>query len=155
MNIIGIRCTPKIIYYSIIQFDDDDTFSVINQILIVPKSFNIPDKLKYIRKTMLEIFKEYNIKRAGIRIIENNAQTPDRFRLMLEAVIQELIASSYVESYFTGLKGSIRAKLAIDDNSEITKLIEGVSIFYNITDWVNFSTEHRECILVGFASSNI
>jgi hypothetical protein len=153
MNIAGIRCTPQKVYYSIVQFADDDSFSLINQELIIPKSFNKPDKLKYIRKTILDIFKEYNIKKAGIRIIENNAQKPDRFRLMLEAVIQELIASSYVESYFTGLKGSIRAKLSIANDGEITNLIEATSIFNGISDWKDFSTEHRECILVGFASS--
>lgn len=155
MTITGIRCTPQKVFYSIIQFNDDSSFSIINQELIVPKSFNIPDKLKYIRKTILDIFKEYNVKIAGIRIIENNAQSPDRFRLMLEAVIQELIASSYVESYFTGLKGSIRAKLGIANDGEITKLIEGDSIFNDIPNWKDFSIEHRECVLVGFASSNI
>lgn len=155
MTIAGIRCTPKKIYYSIIVFNDDETFSLINQELIIPLSFNVPDKLKYVRKTILDIFLEYNVTRAGIRITENNAQTPNKFRLMLEAVVQELIASSYVEKYFTGLKNSISTKLNISNDGTITEVIEGRSDFNDITDWSTFSTEHRESILVGFASSTL
>lgn len=155
MTIAGIRCTPKKIYYSIIVFNDDETFSLINQELIIPLSFNVPDKLKYVRKTILDIFLEYNVMRAGIRITENNAQTPNKFRLMLEAVVQELIASSYVEKYFTGLKNSISTKLNISNDGTITEVIEGRSDFKDITDWSSFSTEHRESILVGFASSTL
>jgi len=155
MTIAGIRCTPKKIYYSIIVFNDDETFSLINQELIIPLSFNVPDKLKYVRKTILDIFLEYNVTRAGIRITENNAQTPNKFRLMLEAVVQELIASSYVEKYFTGLKNSISTKLNISNDGTITSVIEGRLDFNDITDWSTFSTEHRESILVGFASSTL
>ncbi|TYP98319.1 hypothetical protein C7447_103492 [Tenacibaculum adriaticum] len=155
MTIAGIRCTPKKIYYSIIVFKENDTFTLINQKLIIPVSFNIPDKLKYVRKTILDIFLEYNVIRAGIRVTENNAQSPDRFRLMLEAIVQELIASSYVEAYFTGLKGSISKRLDIPNDGTITEVIEGRSVFNGITDWSSFSTEHRESILVGFASSTL
>jgi len=155
MTTAGIRCTPQKVYYSIIQFNDDSSFSLSNQVLTIPKSFDVPDKLKYIRKTILDIFLEYNVIRAGIRVTENNAQTPDRFRLMLEAVVQELIASSFVEAYFTGLKGSISSKLNTPNDGTITEIIEGRTVFKAITDWSTFSTEHRESILVGFASSNI
>lgn len=155
MTIAGIRCTPKKIYYSIIVFNNDSTFSLINQELIIPVSFSIPDKLKYVRKTILDIFLEYNVVRAGIRVTENNAQSPDKFRLMLEAVVQELIASSYVAAYFTGLKGSISTKLDIPNNGTITEIMEGRTIFNDISDWSTFSTEHRESILVGFASSTL
>ncbi len=155
MTIAGIRCTPKKIYYSIIVFNSDDTFSLINQELIIPVSFSIPDKLKYVRKTILDIFLEFNVIRAGIRVTENNAQSPDKFRLMLEAVVQELIASSFVEAYFTGLKGSISTKLDIPNDGTITEIMEGRKVFNDIADWSTFSTEHRESILVGFASSTL
>lgn len=148
----GIRCTPHKVYYTIIEFKDDNSFSLINQELIVPKSFDVPNKLKYIRKTLLDIFKEYNVVRAGIRITEHNAQSPDLFRIMLEAVIQELIASSNVEFYFTGVKGSIASKLGIGNDGAIGFLIDGSQVFNNIPKWNSYSIEHRECILVSFAS---
>ncbi len=148
----GIRCTPQKVFYTIIELKVDHSFSLVNQELIIPKSFDIPNKLKYIRKTVFDIFKEYKVFRAGIRITENNVQSPDLFRIMLEAVIQEMIASSNVEFYFTGVKGSIASKLGIGNDGTIGLLIDGSQDFNNITDWKSFSVEHRESILVGFAS---
>lgn len=148
----GLRCTPHKVFYAIIELKGYDLFSLVSQeLLIIPKSFDIPNKLKYIRKTLLDIFKRYNVVCAGIRITENNARSPDLFRIMIEAVIQELIASSNVEFYFTGVKGSIASKLSIG-NDAISLLIDGSQDFNNITDWKSFSTEYRESILVGCAS---
>ncbi|MPM47167.1 hypothetical protein SDC9_93875 [bioreactor metagenome] len=148
----GLRCTPHKVFYTIIELIEDDSFSLVNQELIIPKSFDIPNKLKYVRKTLLDIFKEYNVVRAGIRITENNAQSPDLFRIMLEAVIQELIASSNVEFYFTGVKGSIASKLGLGNDGTINLFIDGSQDFKDITNWQSYSVEHRESILVGFAS---
>ena len=67
-------------------------------------------------------------------------------------VNQELIASSNVEFYFTGVKGSIASKLGIGNDGAISLFIDGSQDFNNITDWKSFSMEHRESILVGFAS---
>lgn len=153
MNLIGIRCTPHQIYYTIITSEEQE-FSIINQVLIIPKSFDKPNKLKYVRKTFIDIFKEYNIIKAGIRITEYNAQSPDLFRIMIEAIIQELIASSDVEYYFTGVISSICSKLEIPNDGQIKDIIDGNTEFLNINDWNTFSREHRECILVGFASLN-
>ena len=148
----GIRCTPHKVYYSIMEVREDSSFSLVNQELIIPKSFDVPNKLKYVRKTILDILKEYKVIRAGIRVTENNAQSPDLFRIMLEAVIQELIASSNVQAYFTGVKGSIGSKLGIVNDGSINLIIDGSNTFNAITDWKTFTTEHRECILVGSAS---
>ena len=151
----GIRCTPHKVFYTIIDLKEDSSFSLVNQELIIPKSFDIPNKLKYIRKTLLDIFKEYNVIRAGIRITEHNAQSPDLFRIMLEAVIQELIASSNVEVYFTGVKGSIASRLGLPNDGSIGFFIDGSNVFNDIPNWSNLSNEHRESILVGFASINL
>ena len=148
----GIRCTPHKVYYTIIEIKEDDSFALVNQELIIPKSFDVPNKLKYVRKTILDIFKEYKVTRAGIRVTENNAQSPDLFRIMLEAIIQELIASSNVQTYFTGVKGSIGAKLGILNDGSINFIIDGSHTFNDIVNWNTFTTEHRECILVGSAS---
>jgi hypothetical protein len=155
MIVSGIRCTPQKVFYSIIEIKDENSFSLVNQELIIPKSFDIPNKLKYVRKTILDIFKEYQIKRAGIRVTENNAQSPDLFRIMLEAIIQELIASSNVEVYFTGVKGSIASRLGLPNDGSIGFLIDGSNVFNDIPNWSKLSNEHRESILVGFASINL
>lgn len=153
MNSIGIRCTPHQIFYTVLNFENEE-FSTLNQVLVIPKSFDKPNKLKYIRKTFLDIFKEYNIITAGIRVTEHNAPSVDLFRIMLEAVIQELIASSNVEYYFTGVISSISSKLGIPNDGQFKFIIDGTNSFLEINDWNTFSKEHRECILVGYASNN-
>lgn len=153
MNSIGIRCTPSQIFYTVLSFENEE-FSTLNQVLVIPKSFDIPNKLKYVRKTFLDIFKEYNIITAGIRVTEHNAQNIDLFRIMLEAIIQELIASSNAEYYFTGVISSISSKLEIPNDGQIKNMIDGTNSFLEINNWNTFSKEHRECILVGYASNN-
>ncbi|MDP3461492.1 MAG: hypothetical protein Q8S18_01755 [Bacteroidales bacterium] len=154
MNVIGIRCTPQIIYYSVINIDEDN-FSYLNQELIIPKVFDIPNKLKYVRKTLLDIFREYNIQKAGIRVTENNAQHPDKFRAMLEAVIQELIASSEVSNYITAVISTLSSRLNIPNDGTIKSVIDGIVPFSNIPKWNEIPLEFRESILSGFASSTI
>ena len=153
-KIIGIRTTPSIIYYSIIEIVDSG-FNLINQQLIIPKSFDIPEKLKYIRKTLFDIFNEYQIEYAGIRITEHSAfAAPDTNRVMIEGVIQEMIASSSVISYFTGVKSSIGKRLNIPNNGSISEIMDGGVLFNNITDWQQLKSEHRESIMVAFAALN-
>jgi len=153
MNVIGIRATPKKIFYSIIEINDE-CFGLINQDLLIPVSFDVPQKLQYVRKTFLDIFNEYNIIKAGIRITEPFAPSADSMRIMLEGVIQELIASSKVESYFVGIKSSITSKLGLLYDGSITELIEGKQVYNGIENWTKFSLEIRECILIAFASYN-
>lgn len=153
MTTIGIRCSSTLIYYSIIR-TTDNTFEFINQELIIPKSFDIPNKLKYVRKTMLDIFREYHIEKAGIRITEPTAMSPDKFRAMLEAVIQELIASSNATFYFTGIIASISSRLGLANDGTLKSIIAGKQKFKEIDTWLTIKEEYRECILVGFATLN-
>jgi hypothetical protein len=153
MNSIGIRVSPKVIYYSIVYFSEL-TFSISNQELTIPVSFDTPQKLKYVRKTMLDIFNEYHIKLAGIRITEPVAN-PDNFRVMLEGTIQELIASSKVERYFAGATSSIASKLGIPNDGMVAELVKGDQVFQEISDWNTFSSMHKEAVLCAFAVNNL
>ena len=156
MHVIGIRAAPKRILYSIINFSEE-SFSISNQELVIPVSFDIPQKLKYVRKTMLDIFNEYKILRAGIRIAEPVSSAfgqQDEFRIMLEGNIQELIASSKVETYFSGVKASIASRLGLANDGSISSFIEATDIFKEIPNWKELPKEHRECILVAFAIHN-
>lgn len=153
MTVIGIRCSPKTVYYSVIR-TNSTSFDFVLQELIIPVSFDLPEKLKYVRKTFLDIFNEYEISAAGIRITEHNAQSPSLVRINIESVIQELIASSKVDHYFTGVSSSICCKLSIPNDGQLRKIIEGEECYRDITEWASFSKEHRECLLVGFSVLN-
>ena len=153
MNIIGIRSSPTKIFFSIVTIEEE-SFSFINQELLIPVSFDTPQKLKYVRKTMLDIFNEYNIIKAGIRVTEPSADAND-FRIMLEGIIQELIASSKAEIYFTGVKASIGSKLGIPNDGTISEVMDGNQPFNEIPDWKELSKEYRECLMVAFAALNL
>jgi hypothetical protein len=73
---------------------------------------------------------------------------------MIEGVIQEMIASSPVISYFTGVKASIGSRLAIPNDGSISLIMDGTIDFNGIDDWSKLKSEYRECVMVAFASNN-
>ncbi|WP_183560875.1 hypothetical protein [Mucilaginibacter sp. SP1R1] len=153
MRLIGIRVNPHKVLYSIVE-DNNDSYEVINQELIIPVSFNLPQKLKYIRKTFLDILNEYVVLRAGIKLTEYSGyQSPDVNRVMIEGVILEMLASSKVERYFAGTKVSIAASLGLAADGTITRIIDGHETYAGIADWPTISKEHRECIMTALATN--
>lgn len=104
MRSIGIRVTPAIVYYSIVELNEQDNIDVISiDSIIIPEALNIPHKLSYVRTTLFSIFIEYNIKTAGIRIAEGNTQNISIFRIYLEGVIQELLADFEFDGFYLGV----------------------------------------------------
>jgi hypothetical protein len=153
MRLIGIRVNPHKILYSIVE-DNGGDYEIVNQELIIPVSFNLPQKLKYIRKTFLDILNEYVVLRAGIKLTEYSAfQSPDINRVMIEGVILEMLASSKVERYFAGTKNSIAARLGLNADGTISKMIDGIEDYPGITIWQQSNKEHRECIMVALAAN--
>lgn len=153
MNVIGIRSTPGTIFYSIVSIRGAN-LSHVDDVIIIPKSFDFPQQLKYVRKTLFDIFQEYDIIHAGIRVTEPTAYGADPNRVMLEGVIQEMLASSSILSYFTGIKTSIGGRLGIPNDGSISDVMDGKTSFRAIPEWDKIRKEHRECIMVGVASKN-
>jgi hypothetical protein len=152
MNTVGIRTTPKKIFFAIIN---SESGQIVPMDLILPVSFDVPQQLKYVRNTLLDIFRQYNIRRAGIRVTEHSAgRCPDEMRASIEGVIQELIANSDVESYFIGVRSSIAARIGISNDQALTDVITGATSFREMQNWSNFSQEHREAILVAYSTLN-
>lgn len=151
---IGIRAKPKEIYYSIIKNDGDTTEILSCSKLIIPVSLKLPEKLKYVRTTFLDIIFEFRAVKAGIRITESFAPNEDSSRVCFEAVIQELLASSSVERYFVGQIASISAKLHFPKDN-FKKYVSGELNFEEVESWGNFNKEQKESILVGLASLNL
>lgn len=152
MNVLGVRVSPKIIYFSVFNSIEEEIINI--EKIIVPQMLIIPEKLKYIRNNILDLLREYNIQKAGIRICESNSQNIDIERLYLEGVIQETFASSQVEGYKT-LRLSGIASYFDTNATELKKYIEkkhndtGIEI-----DVSNFSKEQIEAILVAIAAAN-
>nr|DAM72563.1 MAG TPA: Protein of unknown function (DUF3010) [Caudoviricetes sp.] len=149
MNILGIRVTPKKIYFSIFDKHNNEFKNI--EVIVVPQSLAMPEKLKYIRNNIFDLLREYHIQQAGIKITEANAQKMNIGRLYIEGVIQETFASSEIESYKTLMLAGMASKLQTSAK-ELKKFIEKqdnqTEIQMNVTDYVK---EEIESMLVAMA----
>lgn len=157
MNTLGIRVTPKNIYFAIINVDNGITLEVVDKI-IIPISMNMPDQLCFVRTTLFSVIKEFDIKHAGIRRMEDNIPnkklTPIITRAYFEGVIQELISNCSIEKYFSG-KIQFIAKLLSKNPNTIKQLFDGYINLFDIDNWENYELEERECISYAIAAIDI
>lgn len=147
---IGIRATPKEVFYCIIEHTADEhkvrDFSAIP----IPYSLILPEKLNFVRKTFRDIIAEFGCARAGIRITESIAK-PNIERVSYEAVLQELLSSSSVEKYLTGQISTITAKLGLK-RADYKLLINNQQPLEIIDGFGGYREEVKEAILVCLAS---
>jgi hypothetical protein len=155
MIAIGLRVKSNShIFYTVIESPNPGVlnYKVVSSLLI-PKALEKPEQLSFTRNTLLDIFNEYNISRAGIRIAEYTAQAATAIsidRCYLEGIIQESVASSSVEKYVAGQISTITAKLGMP-RGDFKQYAEGNLIYPNLPthlNWQTLSLEERESILV-------
>jgi len=151
MRAIGIRVAPRAVTYVIYDWAVKEVISVDR--VNVPKALEVPEALKYVRNTILDVIREYNIERAGIRIIENVAKRPSHERIQLEGVIQEAIASSTVSDYYCGQIASISARVGIP-RVDFRKYIEGDLVFEAVENWAGHTSEEKEAMLTAIGAAN-
>jgi hypothetical protein len=161
MTGIGLRVySNSCIFYAIIDKDVDGNFDYRSlSCLYVPLSLDKPERLAFVRNTLLDIFNEYNIQYAGIRMSEFTGHTTQVVieRYFLEGVIQESMASSPIEKYIAGQISTLTPLLGIERDG-FKKLATAEETFGEIPDaydWNKLSLEERESILVCHASFNI
>ena len=114
MNTIGIRVKSNEITYCIIK---NDNFFVDK--IYVPKALDDVQKLSFIRNNFFSIFLEYNIERAGIKLIEplafdeknHNMINSLMFRMNIEGVLLELFGNSDINKYATFISNQLSAGL--------------------------------------------
>jgi hypothetical protein len=140
---MGIRAAPKNITFAI--YDSDERRLINVEDIKVPLAFTIPDALKYIRSNLLDILREYQVSRAGIRVTESNAQRLNIDRIQIEGVIQEAFASSALKYYYVGQISSISARIGIE-RSDFKKYINGQLNFEEVENWKSLSESQREAV---------
>lgn len=149
---LGIRVEPKKVTFVVIDYIENEADILNVENIKIPVSLDFPSKLKYIRNTVLDIIREYQICVAGIRIAESNSDNINTDRLHIEGVIQEAFSSSTVNSYFTGRLQTISKKLGIE-NSQYKELLKSNSVFTKINRWSYCSNkESKEAALVGYGA---
>lgn len=157
---IGIRVySNKKIFYTIIE-ETKDSYNFINiDCLNIPLSLNAPDRLNYIRNTLLDILSEYKVNNAVLRVKEmvRSVKKYDIERFYVEGVLLETLSDSSVESYDLGQISTLAKHLEID-RSDFKKLSNNEMSFHLIpdkVDWAKLSKEERESILTCHAALNL
>lgn len=154
MNSIGIRVTPREIYYTIIDTHND---SSLTQKLSISAALenDVPRQLSLIRTTLSSIIYDYDVSYAGIKTAEGNAKSYNTFRIHIEGVVQELFADSTVISYFAGTINSLASRLRIPSKvvSGFLKGDNSIKINQWKSEWDKISNkEHKESLLAALAA---
>jgi hypothetical protein len=143
MITIGIRAAPKVITFAIYDTDSDTVLNV--EEIKIPAAFSTPGALKYLRSNLLDVLREYNVERAGVRVTEAFSQHLSIDRIQIEGVIQEAFASSELRSYYVGQIASISRRLGIE-REKFKPLVDGAENL-GVENWNKMAKEEREAIL--------
>jgi len=154
MTSLGIRVKPDAVYYAITKQEGDMVSLLICDYVKVPIALSVPEQLKFLRDTFLDIIYENDVKRGCIRVVEANAQSYDYHRLYIEGVLQEMIASSTIEQYYLGRIASMSSKLGIQ-NKEFATLLSSAECEY-FPQWSETKNkEKREAMLASYSALNL
>ena len=154
MTSLGIRVTPKEVYYAITTLEEEKPVLRVCDVIKVPSALEIPEQLKFLRDTFLDIIYENDVKFACIRVVEANAQSYYYHRLYIEGVLQEMIASSTIERYCLGRIASMSGRLGIDRKDFSTLLSSDKCDF--IAEWgVTKNREKREAMLASYSALSL
>ena len=152
MNTLGLRASPTEVTFCVYNSEQNEIINV--EEIKIPNALNMPEKLKYLRATILDVLREYQIDKAGIRLTEHTARSPSIERIQIEGVLQEAFASSMLKDYFQGALVTIAAKLGTDKTA-LVKLVKKSSEYDVIDDWCEFSEKERESILAALGAVNV
>lgn len=150
MLTIGIRVAPKVATFVVL--DKSENFIMNVESIKIPAALEIPEALKFVRSSVLDILREYKVSHAGIRITEPNAQSPSIIRIQMEGVIQEAFASSELKSYYVGQISSISSRIGIE-RSRFKKIVNGANDL-EIDSWNTMKKEAREATLCALGASD-
>jgi hypothetical protein len=151
LNTIGIRVSPSEVTFSIFDTDEDSIINI--EEIAIPNALTIPERLKYIRCNILDVLREYEVKKAGIRLSEPSARQINLERVQIESVILEAFASSNLDDYYYGAISTIAAKNNIP-RQNIKPLVKGDTNHETIENWQELSEKEREAVLTAIGARN-
>ncbi len=151
MRTIGIRVRPGDVTFVIYDVDNRTILNI--ETIKIPKALTDAESLKYVRTNILDILREYEIEKAGIRIIESSSRQKNIMRIQIEGVIQETFASSCLTKYFCGQIATI-AKLLNIERSDFKKYIDGELIYDSVENWIDLTDIQREACLAAIGADN-
>lgn len=151
MRSIGFRAAPTKVTYAIVD-GDGDAYSIITiGELPIPAALLPPNQLHFLRTVLLDIMRDFQVGRAGLRLAEMTPGGTDPFRTNVEGVLQELLASSQVRWYFSGRKDRLASLLTLE-RKQVTRMIDGEESPPYAVDWGKYDKASREAILAACAA---
>jgi len=154
MDAIGFRVSPKGVTYAIVRGPVHGVFTLVHAgAVCVPSALETPRQLQFVRTALLDFIDEHNVSRAGLRLSEATAMRVDPFRLNMEGVVQELLASSNVERFVAGRIVTIAALLGERDRKVVKKLVAGQKPTYLAANWNQLDEKEREAALMAVAAA--
>lgn len=151
MNTMGIRARPNAITIAVYDASAEKILNV--EEIRIPNALSVPEALKYVRNNVLDVLREYEIKKAAIRIIESNAQTVPVRRVEIEGVVQEAFASSGLSSYVCGQISSLSARMGIA-RKDFKRYAEGELSMDCVDSWADLTKEQREAVMAAIGATN-
>lgn len=148
MRILGVRAAPK--SASFVVYCTEDSSLKCCDVINIPATLDIPEKLKYVRNNILDILRYYNVEYASIRVTETNSKNISIDRLYIEAVIQEAFSSSEISKYITIRKAGMKSSLSLSED-DYKKLIKSEISIRNI-DNSKFTQDTNEAVLAALAA---
>ena len=150
MITIGIRAAPRAVTFAVY----DSLSKAVKNVeeIKVPIALSVPARLKYVRSNVLDVLREYNVDKAGVRVTESNSQTLKIDRIQIEGVIQEAFASSSLQDYYVGQISTISARLGLD-RIQFKPMVEGRNDL-EIENWDAMTKEGREAILCAIGAAS-
>lgn len=121
--------------------------------LRIPKALTVPESLKYVRNSVLDILREYEINKAGLRVAESVAKKVSIRRSEIEGVVQEAFASSSVDAYFCGQISNISSRIGMD-RVDFKKYVSGELDYHAVENWNDLSGDEREALLSAIGACN-
>lgn len=151
MKTIGIRVSPTEVTFSIYNTIENSIINI--EEIAIPNALSVPEKLKFVRCNILDVLREYDTEKAGIRLSEPSARSISIERVQIEGVIQEAFASSTLDSYYYGAISTIAAKNNIE-RRRIKPLVKGEENYEAIENWQVLSEKEREAVLTAIGAIN-
>ncbi len=151
MITMGLRAAPKLVTFAIFDSDANEILNV--EDIQIPSAFEWPVALKYVRCSVLDVLREYEVERAGVRTSEPVAKSLSVERIQIEGVIQEAFASSALKGYFAGPIAVGAAVLRIDRATFKPMAKEGRNDM-DVDGWGDMTEVRREAVLYAMGAAN-
>lgn len=155
MRSVGFRATTKEVYFCIWEEDNGDKSVMSLDVVKMPIALTTPERLQYLRNTLIDILDEFKIDYAGIRVVEPNAKSKKPERINMEGVIQELLASSTMSSYFSGQISKITGLLGYKRQDFKDWVENNKNVPFQFVNWGKLKKEEKEAMITSYAAMEL